>query len=363
MNKILHYSGMPHSDVRQAIDTNLNILSHNIRGLTGSLDEFEFFIENFKSRIQIIALTETWLRDPEGFESRRRLLPSMNSYEAYHSVRSSGSGGGILLLVGKELPSKFIRSYTSGDVQLIVVSLTKLRLNICVCYRPPYSENIPGFFDLLETVLSSYPNLIFLGDININLLEITSHPAIFYHNIVTSHGYNFLNKINSSMATRVTSHSATIIDHALTNINLNRFKSVILNQTHPSDHKYMIISLRDIKFPKPFLKSTYIKKDFQAVQNNLHTFPFDSFDEFHLALQHSVEERKILVETETRLTSDKPWFSMSLSKIAKLRDKFYSLKIKYPSNQYFIEKFNNYRNLFRKSIREAKKKYFGAQII
>jgi hypothetical protein len=172
---------MPHLKMRQAIDTNLNILSYNIiHGITGSFDEFEFFIANFNSRIQIIALTETWLRDPEGFENRRRLLPSMNSYKAYHDVRSNRSGGGILLLVGKELTSKFIKSYTSGDVQMIVVNLTKLRLNICVCYRPPYSENISGFFDLLENVLKSHPNLIFLGDININLLEINSPLQHFF---------------------------------------------------------------------------------------------------------------------------------------------------------------------------------------
>jgi hypothetical protein len=134
----------------------------------------------------------------------------LKSYEAYHDVRPT-RGGGILLLIAKEIPSKLLSNHTSGDIQLLVVSLTKLKMNVCVCYRPPNSENLTPFFNLLEPVLSKYRNLIFLGDININLIDITSTTSISYQNIIASHGYNFLNKITSSMATRVTSHSATIM--------------------------------------------------------------------------------------------------------------------------------------------------------
>jgi hypothetical protein len=243
-----------------------------------------------------------------------------------------------------------------------VVSLTKLKMNVCVCYRPPNSENLTPFFNLLEPVLSKYRNLIFLGDININLIDITSTTSISYQNIIASHGYNFLNKITSSMATRVTSHSATIIDHALTNLKLDKFQSVIINKTFLSDHNYMLISLRHPQIPKPFLKKPYVKTNFQNIQSKLIDLPSDSFHNFHLALQQLVEDNKKTIQTNSKLSVNKPWFIPSLSKIAKKRDKFYALKKKFPSNLYISEKFNRYRNLFRKSIREAKRKYFGNRL-
>jgi hypothetical protein len=127
-----HYSNIHQRDMERVMDGKLNILSLNIWGLTGKLDEFEFFLKSFKSRIQIIAITETWLRDPEKLENKRKFLTSLHSYEAYHDVGSDRKGGGILLLIGKEFPSKLMGIHTSGDIQMIVVSLIKLKMNVCI---------------------------------------------------------------------------------------------------------------------------------------------------------------------------------------------------------------------------------------
>jgi hypothetical protein len=164
------------------------------------------------------------------------------------------------------------------------------------------------------------------------------------------------------MATRETSHSATIIDHAFTNFRLEKFQSVIINKTHLSDHKYMMITMHNIFIPKPILSNTYVKINFKEVQKNLTNFPSNSFDNFHSALIESIESNKQQIVIKTDLSLGKPWFTLKLSDIGKKRDKFYILKNKFPSNSYFREKFSFYRNFFRKCIRHEKKFYYEKRL-
>jgi hypothetical protein len=164
------------------------------------------------------------------------------------------------------------------------------------------------------------------------------------------------------MATRETSHSATIIDHAFTNLSLENFQSVIINKTYLSDHKYMLITMQNKNVPKPCLTNTFVKIDFNEIQKSLIKYPSSSFDHFHSSLMQSIESNKQQIVIKTNLSLGKPWFTLKLSDIGKKRDKFYILNKKFPLNSYFQEKFNFYRNIFRKSIRHAKKIYYEKQI-
>lgn len=55
----------------------------------------------------------------------------------------------------------------------------------------------------LNEIFNDNSNLIFVGDININLLEDQDKRVQAYSNTVITNGFNFINKIGASWCTRV----------------------------------------------------------------------------------------------------------------------------------------------------------------
>lgn len=83
-----------------------------------------------------------------------------------------------------------------------------------------------------------------LGDFNINLLDHNYTIVCLYIEIVTSNGYEIINKINPRFVTRICgrSWSRTILDHVL----CDKFTSsihLLVDDIHISDHKYMFSSV------------------------------------------------------------------------------------------------------------------------
>ena len=99
-------------------------------------------------------------------------------------------------------------SYDNGKKRSIVVG--------CI-YRHP-NNNLTNFIDQLNNIIKSInPNkydLFLLGDINIDFMKANSHPETDeYLNMLFSHGLLPI----VTKPTRITCHSATLIDHIYTN--------------------------------------------------------------------------------------------------------------------------------------------------
>ena len=153
-------------------------------------------------------------------------LPGYNM----HSTPSKGSAGGVALYIKSSLNYKLREDlkFTNDGFKMIGVEIinSKNKNILCCCiYRHPNSDvqEFTHFVNgILQTVTKENKHVFFLGDFNLNLLNYEHH----------SETNDFLNSMVSHYLlphilhpTRVTDHSATIIDNIFSNITDSETKS------------------------------------------------------------------------------------------------------------------------------------------
>ena len=133
--------------------------------MLGSLVSKTLFIQSlmFTKDIKIICITETWLNN--SFYDQEILS---NDYTIYRRDRGS-RGGGVLIGISKDLPSKIYNTPVHNSVEQVTVELlTNPPTLLCCLYIPPnapqiYYENTIQFI----TNLPDTQDLIILGDFNL----------------------------------------------------------------------------------------------------------------------------------------------------------------------------------------------------
>lgn len=91
-------------------------------------------------------------------------------------------------------------------------------------YRAP-DENVTDYIEHLEYIIDKYKNLIFIGDVNIDLLK-NDNNCNSYKDTLTANSITLLNTIDIKHCTRIaqvkfknhTRTTKTLIDHAWSNI-------------------------------------------------------------------------------------------------------------------------------------------------
>lgn len=177
----------------------INILTLNIRSIHKNFDLLLIFLSSLEIEIDVIVLTECWTRQYEP--------PTLHSYNMYYTKTSLNQNDGVVVYVSKIFNSSATEPQLQ-DGNCLVVVLDNLYTIIC-SYRPPSFGNPTRYLDSVDNLLKNLHcnNVIFTGDININILTDTSIATCAgdYLNLMAS--YNLLQCIN--LPTRVT----TCIDH------------------------------------------------------------------------------------------------------------------------------------------------------
>jgi hypothetical protein len=260
-----------------------------------------------------------------------------------------------VIFLHKSLRGRLVAKYAENYVQFLIIELIETGIKIGACYRPPRMENIETFEKLLEKVLKLHKNLILAGDMNLDLLQSDSSIVNNYDTTISSHFFKTLNKRKVSMGTRITSTSAKIIDHVLTDLKLELFNYCITNDCLFSDHRMIVINIAiDIN------GLSNESREFRAVnytQLSLALSGIDNkdFESFHQQLISSIERHTYTKSIRSKNFLKKTWFDAELQAVAKLRDKFHKLKLKYSTHDLISNKFKFYLRSFRKLIKLKKK--------
>ncbi|KAL5255482.1 hypothetical protein ACHWQZ_G010902 [Mnemiopsis leidyi] len=171
-------------------------------------------------------------------------------------VRKSGKGGGLAIYINKyvcnpddieEISPNLEFLDTNGEFQALKIQNfknTKKSVVIVNFYRSP-SSNARNFTEKLESVLSSLDRhsrkqIVFFGDANIDLIKY-ERDANGQELISTLEKYGFVQTV--SKPTRITDHSATLIDHVYTNHVTNVVSCNILT-LDISDHLAISTNIR-----------------------------------------------------------------------------------------------------------------------
>src|SRR6218665_86173 len=211
------------------------------------------YMENLKSKFHVIILTETWST------SVTEDLVTYPGYKTYAKSRVNGIRGGVAILVDEDLHSQladFECSFIS-EVEYLLINIT-LKANstmlIASIYRPPGSDPHKFNIDMINlnnSMVNSNKICYICGDFNLNLMNYDSHaPTNEFLNNMFSSGFRPL----ITSPTRLTEHSATLIDNILSNALTYKGISGIL-YAHISDHLpiFVILDCKLKLLPKPKL--------------------------------------------------------------------------------------------------------------
>jgi hypothetical protein len=187
------------------------------------------------SQFSVIAITETWLHDTNH-------LVDIENYNFIHKHCTSSYGGGIGLYLSKQLPFKnrpdlCLESNNNNIVESLFIEICNpngKNIIVGVLYRPPAS-NVNLFvqkFDDLLGKISSENNIYYIaGDFNLNLISYQNDTITgkFLDNL---YSHAFIPMI--TCPTRITAHTATLIDNIFTNHCFDSINGLLV--TDISDH-------------------------------------------------------------------------------------------------------------------------------
>ena len=167
--------------------------------------------------IDIMALTETWLKDHDNCEFVMcDICPS--GYVFSYVPRETGSGGGVGIVFKHSLKVKKLKtkpSFKSFELMQLLLHNNSVTTRIVIIYRPlPSSANgftvdlfLDEFATLLELLASSSGKLLIMGDLNIHVNDATDTTALKFLDLLDL--FNLMQHI--SMPTHKNSNTLDLI--------------------------------------------------------------------------------------------------------------------------------------------------------
>ena len=352
-------------------NTGLSIIHFNARSLSKNLSDIKGFLSGLNHSFDIIAISETWL-DAENLQSI-----NIEGYKVTHQLRVDKKGGGCAIFVKNCYKSNVVKNM-SDSVNEVLESCT---VELCVekgknivvscVYRTPGST-VCVFIEKVEEMLENIKNtnkICYLcGDININLLNTSSHTES--NNFIdTLYSYGLYPLI--CRPTRVSSGSATLIDNIFTNNICDKISSgIFINDI--TDHLpiFMIsarvnvknsrkqyrsvrdISSNNVEMFKQCLnqlnwKTVYSERDVNVAYNELVKL-------FNEAYNKCCPLKRSMV----KYNMAKPWFTSGLRNTCKKKNVLYKNFLKH-KNRVTEVKYKRYKNKLTGILRKVEKDYYN----
>lgn len=219
-----------HSQPKQHTN-NINIFYVNVCRIQNKLDKIKLYLQQSKTIYHVIVIVETWLLENElgMFE--------LDNYTSYNSIRKDRAGAGVTIYVINSLASNINYEFSDTNNNFMIIYLRKINIKIIAVYN---THNI-SFLEKLEEILAINKNCVILGDMNLDLLKNTV-PVRTYKDIISSNGYNIINKIDKKYVTRIANDTKTIIDHAVRDL-YNYNHHLIINSHDFTDHESLTLQI------------------------------------------------------------------------------------------------------------------------
>lgn len=349
--------------------SNYNVVYTNIRSMRKNFNSFLAEISTIKNhKIHFIVLSEIWI------DSDEIQLYSIPGYKLYSSCNNEYRAGGVLCFVENSIDCKHISApfdMTSADCLLLDVNLNKSHFKLICIYRLQSVSENTFLFELSQLLQEIKNNIIYIGDININLLYnngITQN----YNSIMSSNGLASL----VDTPTRITDKSETLIDHIFIRSRcLNLFSSSVFD-IGITDHCVLGLKIEDssntiAKSVNGFSTGDRYILDVDMVRDKLKNTDWSKvyieedvnkcYDIFQDILSNIVKSSNKVVSSNNKLKKAKllsPWINVNiLKKIAK-RKKLYKIYKRRPYDTIFVNYFNKFSKDLKEEIDSAKNAFY-----
>jgi len=348
----------------------LNIIHLNIRSLQRNYDELVILVNSLKN-IDIIILSETFILSEVSFFA-------IDGYSIFYNHAEFNKNDGVVMYIKNNLNIISVDTIKLSQITLLraIFTYNNITHGITSFYRMPAAgaETFITEFSQYLTELNKNMIEIYVGDVNIDLLNKDSRLVNEYCSLADSNGYiSYINK-----TTRVTSTTSSCLDHFFVrNIACkNHIKaSGFVLQNAITDHYTVLLNLHynkknKIGIPK---EKTISKIDFNKLDSLLSSekwtnvfnsqnpiYATNSFvNTFNTHLKSCTTKIK-LKKKEIKLT---PWITHGIMRSIRKRDNLKKriLRTLQPSDNQ-ISHFKTYRNVLTKCIKTAKYNYYKQKI-
>ena len=346
----------------------------NIRSIPLHFTELLCYLDSLNIEFKLIALSETALNDTHtDFK--------MPNYNCEIDVRPKRKGGGVSLYIHSALQYKLRRDLQlCGDANSVFIEIYKTTTNtkhniICGCvYRPP-SMSLNIFNDMMTTSFNKMQHenkyLYITGDFNVNTLFNVKGGLSTqqFKNIFSSnYCFPFINK-----PTRVTDHSASLIDNIYSNIPSQNCFSGIL-KTSISDHYGIFCIDNDCNLNNDkvqIVKRSFTLKNIANFKNCLQNVTWDFVylsDDIESAYQRFQGVLDQLLNTNFKkqtytmnYKNRHPWMTAALRAQIKQKNKLHSLAISSRDDKIMDDYKETKKNL-QSALRNSEITYFSNQL-
>lgn len=262
--------------------SNVNIIQWNCRSLTRRMPELIHLLDTYS--IDIAALCETRLDDV--------FLPSISNYDIFTNNRNR-HGGGVAILIGKQLRFSYIRDTRIGNIcstnniELLMGKVwleSNKHLYICSLYSPPRGGSHPytnnqAWTEILQ-FCDSFDPIIICGDFNrkstlwSNLIPGPDTEGRKLETAISSTNLICINNGNLTWTSADLS-SASSLDITLVSLSVaTKCSWRILDSNYGSDHYPIVTKINDTTYTPEFGRPSYIisKIDWTSFQEECNIF-------------------------------------------------------------------------------------------
>ena len=164
-----HMPNSPYTDNLKFIrKDNLNQLIIAYLNLNSIRNKFDFLVDKIKGNVNIMMISQTKLDNvfPNG-------QFSIDGFNEPIKLDRNKNGGGILLFIREDIPTKVLSFETSPIEGFFVeINLCKKKWLLCCSYNPETNNiknHLPALSLSLDISSSQYEHFIVLGDVNVEV--------------------------------------------------------------------------------------------------------------------------------------------------------------------------------------------------
>ena len=358
-----------HMLTQTSTNKQLFITHFNTRSLNKNFDNLNIFLRDLPTRPNIICISETKLKQSNNFNINLKDYTFINNNS---NTKSGGVGMYIDNSTTYALRLDLEFKIESCENLWIEIKTTKNSKNIVVgiIYRHPTHSFTDFSNKLTDTILkidNQKLHYYILGDININILKQNTCKATKDY-IDNLHSLNSMCIINKP--TRITSSTATLIDHIYTNHFSNQDKSGIII-FDISDHLpiYCIINITKQKksMQRPKIRKIHVNKtklylselysELTKLESVMTTDINNQTNNLIQIIQMCSEKYFPLVAVSRKKIRKTPWMTPDLLHDIEEQNRLYKHCYKH-DNQQKIKEYKILRNKVTRLKIKAKQEYF-----